>query len=230
MQFMSDDIEITFAGYISKTLPAHVPNCHYANAVAIKNESTREGVNAAKQSTSQRQMRVINSDLLHLRLGHRSTNAILTGSKHRIWEDMVAVSGADPFCTSCRVAVMPKQPRGRRPMGVPDKPLDWVSFDVIPNLAPSKVIVEDYHPYLLACVDVYSRKTSLIGMKGNKARDIIGALKKYIMEHGKFKKMRSDAGPEFLSAELKTWLNEPEQHIQFDASAPEGQNSNGFTE
>ncbi|MGH7955216.1 MAG: DDE-type integrase/transposase/recombinase, partial [Gloeomargaritales cyanobacterium] len=224
MNFSADDIEMTFSGYI-KTFPAIIHNRHYANAAVIRSERPQDRLEHTEQK---RTIRAVDSDLLHLRLGHRGTNAILTASKHRIWRDVIAVAGADPFCTSCRIAVQPRASRSKEPMPIPPKPLDWVSFDIELNPAPSKLIVEDYYPNILVGVDVHSRKTTLIGLKGETSADIIRGLKQYIAQNGKMKKIRSDAGTNFLSDKVDQWLTE--NGIQYDASPPEGQNTNGFTE
>lgn len=225
MNFSADDIEMTFSGYITKTFPAIIHNRHYANAAVIRSERPQDRLEHTEQK---RTIRAVDSDLLHLRLGHRGTNAILTASKHRIWRDVIAVAGADPFCTSCRIAVQPRASRSKEPMPIPPKPLDWVSFDIELNPAPSKLIVEDYYPNILVGVDVHSRKTTLIGLKGETSADIIRGLKQYIAQNGKMKKIRSDAGTNFLSDKVDQWLTE--NGIQYDASPPEGQNTNGFTE
>ncbi|MGH7954362.1 MAG: hypothetical protein ACREOZ_00200, partial [Gloeomargaritales cyanobacterium] len=114
MHFTSDDIEMTFCGYITKTFPARTLHKDYANAAI-----TRAGQDRLDASPSSQHLRPVDSDLLHLRLGHRGTNAILTASKHRLWRDAIAVAGADPFCTSCRIAVQPKAPRSSTPMTIP---------------------------------------------------------------------------------------------------------------
>ncbi|MGH7954941.1 MAG: hypothetical protein ACREOZ_03180 [Gloeomargaritales cyanobacterium] len=138
MHFSNDDIVMTFGGYITKTFPATIPSRDYANAAVIRSERGDDRLESYKQTGT---LRPVDSDLLHLRLGHRGTNAILTASKHRLWRDVVAVAGADPFCTSCRIAAQPRAPRSKIPMDVPIQPLDWVSFDVEANPAPSKLIL-----------------------------------------------------------------------------------------
>ncbi|MGH7954814.1 MAG: hypothetical protein ACREOZ_02515, partial [Gloeomargaritales cyanobacterium] len=191
MNFTTDDIEMTFAGFITKTFPAFVPQRDYANAAVMRRENEHDRIELAG---TQHRLRAVDSDLLHLRLGHRGSNAILTASKHRLWSDTIAVAGADPFCTSCRIAVQPKAPRSQKPMPIPPKPNDWVSFDVEANPAPSKLIIEDYYPNILIGVDIHSRKTTLIGIKGESSNDVLQGIKEYIAKHGKMTKIRSDAG------------------------------------
>ncbi|MGH7954940.1 MAG: hypothetical protein ACREOZ_03175 [Gloeomargaritales cyanobacterium] len=60
------------------------------------------------------------------------------------------------------------------------------------------------------------------------SKDVILGIQEYIAKYGKMKKIRSDAGNNFLSDQVHKWLVSNE--IGFDASPPEGQNTNGFTE
>ncbi|MGH7973949.1 MAG: hypothetical protein ACREBR_00385, partial [bacterium] len=53
-------------------------------------------------------------------------------------------------------------------------------------------------------------------------------MKEYIAKNGKITKIRSDAGNNFLSEKVNQWLIANE--ITYDASPPEGQHTNGFTE
>ena len=40
-------------------------------------------------------------ELLHQRLGHRSTRSLLAGDTANVWEDVELRIDPDPFCTSC---------------------------------------------------------------------------------------------------------------------------------
>ena len=42
-------------------------------------------------------------DLLHQRLGHRSTRSFLAGDTDNVWEDVELIIDPDPFCTSCQI-------------------------------------------------------------------------------------------------------------------------------
>ena len=42
-------------------------------------------------------------ELLHQRLGHRSTRSLLAGDNTNVWEDVELRIYPDPFCTSCNV-------------------------------------------------------------------------------------------------------------------------------
>ena len=40
-------------------------------------------------------------ELMHHRLGHRSTRSLMAGYTANVWEDAELKIDADPFCTSC---------------------------------------------------------------------------------------------------------------------------------
>ena len=48
-------------------------------------------------------------ELLHQRLGHRSTRSLLAGDTSNIWEDVELRIYPDPFCTSCQISSMDKK-------------------------------------------------------------------------------------------------------------------------
>ena len=46
--------------------------------------------------------RPISSDLLHRRLGHRTVNAMMTGSRNEVWADTTMRWEHNDFCDSCQ--------------------------------------------------------------------------------------------------------------------------------
>ena len=55
-------------------------------------------------------------ELLHQRLGHRSTRSLLAGDTANIWEDVELIIDPDPFCTSCKISSMNKKDRSKIPL------------------------------------------------------------------------------------------------------------------
>ena len=51
----------------------------------------------------------ISLELLHQRLGHRSTRSLLNGDTAKFWEDVYLRIYPDPFCTSCQISSMNKK-------------------------------------------------------------------------------------------------------------------------
>ena len=52
-------------------------------------------------------------ELLHQRLGHRSTRSLLAGDTSNVWEDIELRIDGYPFCTSCEIASMNKKVRSK---------------------------------------------------------------------------------------------------------------------
>ena len=76
------------------TLP-HSAQRKYAFAGKIKNMSKKNKFPARKK---------IALELLHQRLGHRSTRSLLAGDTSNVWEDVELRIYPDPFCTSCQIS------------------------------------------------------------------------------------------------------------------------------
>ena len=52
-------------------------------------------------------------ELLHQRLGHRSTRSLIAGDTDNLWEDVELRINPDPFCTSCQISSMNKKARSK---------------------------------------------------------------------------------------------------------------------
>ena len=52
-------------------------------------------------------------ELLHQRLGHRSTRSLLAGDTANVWEDVELRIYPDPFFTSCQISSMNKKDRSK---------------------------------------------------------------------------------------------------------------------
>ena len=70
-------------------------------------------------------------ELLHQRLGHRSTRSLIAGDTANVWEDVELRIYPDPFCTSCQISSMNKKARSKIPLK-PNAPFKWVFMDIIP--------------------------------------------------------------------------------------------------
>ena len=64
-------------------------------------------------------------ELLHKRLGHRSTRSLLAGDTTNVWEDVELRIDPYPFCTSCQISSMKKKARSKNPLK-PKAPFKWV--------------------------------------------------------------------------------------------------------
>ena len=102
-------------------------------------------------------------ELLHQRLGHRSTRSLLAVDTTNVWEDVELRIDPGPFCTSCQIYSMNKKARSKIPLK-PKAPFKWVFMDIIPSTAP-KILISDttFSNYLLI-FDAYSKVPKLYGM------------------------------------------------------------------
>ena len=88
-------------------------------------------------------------ELLHQRLGHRSTRSLLSGYTANLWGDAELRINTDPFCTSYQISSMNKKARSKIPLK-PKAPIKWDFMDIIPSTAP-KILTSDttFSNYLL---------------------------------------------------------------------------------
>ena len=97
------------------TLP-HSAQRKHAFTVKIKNMSKKNKFPARKK---------IALELLHQRLGHRSTRSLLTGYTENVWEYVELRIDPDHFCTSCQISSMNKKARSKITLN-PKEPIKWV--------------------------------------------------------------------------------------------------------
>ena len=55
-------------------------------------------------------------ELIHKRLGHRSSRSLLAGDTANVWEDVELKIDPDPFCISCQISSMKKKARSKIPL------------------------------------------------------------------------------------------------------------------
>ena len=68
-------------------------------------------------------------ELMHQRLGHRSTRSLIAGDTANVWEDAELKIDSDPFCTSCKISSMNKKARSKLPLK-PKASFKWVFMDI----------------------------------------------------------------------------------------------------
>ena len=64
-------------------------------------------------------------ELMHQRLGHRSTRSLIAGDNANVWEDAELRIDPDPFCTSCKIYSMNEKARSKLPLKS-KAPFKWV--------------------------------------------------------------------------------------------------------
>ena len=114
-------------------------------------------------------------ELLHQRLGHRSTRSLLYRDTANVVEYVELRIDTDPFCTSCQFFSMKKKARSKISLK-PKAPFKWVLMDIIPSTAP-KILTSDttLSNYLLI-VDDYSNIPELYGMDNITTEEVMDKL------------------------------------------------------
>ena len=91
-------------------------------------------------------------ELLHQRLGHRSTTSLLDGDTNNLWEDIELIIYPDPFCTSCQISSMNKKARSKNPLK-PKSPFKWVFIDIILSTSPKSLKSDiTFSSYIFNCL------------------------------------------------------------------------------
>ena len=83
------------------TLPYSVVRKH-----AFMFKSMESSTKNAKRNPKRKKIAL---ELMHQRLGHRSTRSLMAGDTANVWEDAELKIDADPFCTSCKSSSMNKK-------------------------------------------------------------------------------------------------------------------------
>jgi hypothetical protein len=163
--------------------------------------------------------RSVSSDLLHRRLGHRTVNAIMAGSRNEVWADTTMRWEHDDFCDSCQVVTARLSNQGKSPLDVGHEemaPGEYVMCDVVPNMNKRGLIASSHYKCYLLVTDVKSRFTLPIGITSPSSRNIADALLVWSRDYGPdvtfnlhdVLKLRADAAQAHFAAELTELLTE----------------------
>ena len=91
-------------------------------------------------------------ELLHQRLGHRSTRSLLSGDTANVWEDVELRIYPEHCCTSCQIYSMNKKARSNIPLKL-KAPFKWVFMGIIPSTAPKSLTSDTTFSNYLLIVD-----------------------------------------------------------------------------
>ena len=114
-------------------------------------------------------------ELLHQRLGHRSTRSLIAGDTANVWEDVELRIDPDPFCISCKISSMNKKARSKISLN-PKAPFKWVFMDIIPSTAPKSLTNDTTFSNYLLIVDTYSKIPKLYGMENITTAEVMDKL------------------------------------------------------
>ena len=124
-------------------------------------------------------------ELLHQRLGHRSTRSLIAGDTTNFWEDVELRIDRDPFCTSCQISSINKKARSKIPLK-PKAPFKWVFMDVIPSTSPKSLTNDTTFSNYLFIVDAYSKIPKLYGMENITTAEVMEKLDMFQSRFGKW--------------------------------------------
>ena len=149
-------------------------------------------------------------ELLHQRLGHRSTRSLLAGDTANVWEDVELRIDPKPLFTSCQISSMNKKDRSKIPLKV-KAPFKWVFMDLIPSTAPKILTIDTTFSKYLLIVDAYSKIPNIDGMVKITAEEVMDKLDLFQSRFGKIdefgwwdlERISADTGTHFTSTELK---------------------------
>ena len=149
-------------------------------------------------------------ELLHQRLGHRSTRSLLAWYTSNVWEDIELRIYPYPFCTSCQISSMNKKSRSKITFK-PKAPFKWVFMEIIPSTASKSLTSDTTFSNYLLIFDAYSKIPKLYGMEKIATEEVMDKLDIFQSRFGKIdkfgwwdlEKIAVDAGTQFTSTEFK---------------------------
>ena len=143
-------------------------------------------------------------ELMHQRLGHRSTRSVIAGDTVNVWEVVEKRIDPDPFCTACKISSMNIKARSNIPLK-PKAPFKWVFMDIIPSTAPKSLTNDTNFKNYLLIVDAYSKIPKLYGMENITTTELMDKLDMFQSRFGKIdqfgwwylERISADAGTQF---------------------------------
>ena len=152
----------------------------------------------------------ITLELLHQRLGHRSTILFLARDTANVWRDVELRIDLDPFCTSCQISSMNKKARSKIPLK-PKTPFKWVFIDIFPSTAPKSLTSDTTFSNYLLIVDAYFKIPKLYVMEKITTEKVMEKLDMFQSRFGKINqfgwwdldRISVNAGMHFTSMEFK---------------------------
>ena len=149
-------------------------------------------------------------ELLHQRLGHRSTRSLLAGDTANVWEDVELRIYKNPFFTSCQISSMNKEARSKIPLKSKAS-FKWIFKDLVPSTAPKSLTNDTTFSNYLLIVNAYSKFPKLYGMERITTEEVMDKLDMFqsrfvqIDEFGwwDLEMFSADAGMQFILTEFK---------------------------
>jgi Integrase core domain len=217
-------------------MPFAMSSTRIAHAYMVNNQDETNG-SANGSSAKKRKAKMISLDLLHKRLGHQSTQVILTAGEWNMWQDVNVQLEEDLFCYGCKIGTIQKAPHTDNPVAEDvSRPGQVLFMDIITNPFQKSVNQKTHNPYYLIIVCAYSRYATMVGMPTMTVNETLKAIQYHCVNYGPklgssiemIDCIHADAGSQFTSALFKTWATD--NSIKVILAAPEHQHQNGMVE
>jgi transposase InsO family protein len=178
----------------------------------------------------------IRAELLHDRLGHRSTKTILAGSTHEVWSDVVAELTPDQDCIDCQIATIRSSDRNKHPHTPSERFGQMVFMDIEHAIAGGSITPDSSLPFYLFIVDAYARYCKLYGLRDKSTDEVVSAIQKFVADHGliaefgyiNIDRLRADAGSQFTSKAFRRFCHS--EKINLSLAAPKRLSQNHIAE
>ena len=123
-------------------------------------------------------------ELLHQRLGHRSTRSLLDRDTDNVWEDIEPKINPYPFCTSCQLFSMNEKARSKNPLK-PKSPFKLVFMDVITSTALKSFTSDTTFSNYILIFYGYSKIPKLYGIDKITTEQVMNKLDMFQSRFGK---------------------------------------------
>ena len=123
-------------------------------------------------------------ELLHQRLGNRSTRSLLARDTANVLEYVEPRIDTDPFRASCQIYSINKKARSEIPFKS-KAPFKWVFMDIITSTEPKSLTSDTNFSNCLVIVDAYSKIPKLYGMDKITTEEVMDKLDMFQSRFGK---------------------------------------------
>ena len=128
--------------------------------------------------------KIIYLELLHQKLGHRSTRSLLSGETADVWKYIDNRVYPDPLCASCQISTINKQPISKIPLNTKIR-FKWVFMEIILDLSSKRLTKETKFTHNILIVDAYSKLPRIYGIEKITTEEVIDKLENIQSRFGK---------------------------------------------
>jgi len=153
------------------------------SVIAAAPTAAKEGKTIVVRTQPARTPKLVTVELLHKRLGHVPTKAILAANEAGVWEDVTVRFAPLSFCIDCKVGTSRTSNRGKSPVGHATSPGEIIYCDVQAHPSRTGLTKHSYHKNYLEVVDLFSKHVAFIGTEFTTASAIVTCLKTWAHLH-----------------------------------------------